>query len=178
MNNNISATPLAYFITFTCYGARIHGDERETVDYYHNGFLASKISVNKNLHDYRKKHMTSKSYIMGEKERQLCLLGLRDAGAVFDWRLYAAHVRTNHVHVIIAADNKPEFVMTQLKARASKRLNRAMYKRPPSKRWTRHGSTRYIWTDTSLLFAIQYVVLEQGRKMSCYVDPVFSDFCK
>ena len=38
----------------------------------------------------------------------------------------------------------------------------------PCKRWTRHGSTRYLWNDEQLHRAIHYVVYEQGPPMAIF----------
>ena len=38
--------PLAYLITFRCYGTWLHGDERGSMDRTHNVFGAPKIAAN------------------------------------------------------------------------------------------------------------------------------------
>jgi hypothetical protein len=35
-------------------------------------------------------------------------------------------------------------------------------------RWTRHGSTRYLWKEAEVEATIQYVVNEQGLPMAVY----------
>ena len=37
------AEPWAYLLTFACYGERLHGDQRGSVDPNHNGFLTAYI---------------------------------------------------------------------------------------------------------------------------------------
>jgi hypothetical protein len=41
------------------------------------------------------------------------------------WQLLAAHVRTNHVHVVVQAERDPGRLMCEIKARASRDLTRA-----------------------------------------------------
>jgi hypothetical protein len=36
--------------------------------------------------------------------------------------------------------------------------------------WTKHGSTRYLWTRISLDAAIDYVINQQGAPMECWID--------
>jgi REP element-mobilizing transposase RayT len=79
------------------------------------------------------------------------------------WTLLAAHVRTNHLHVVLSADCKPEHVMTALKAYSSRELNGLALDCPDRRRWGRHGSTRYLWTREAVEAAIHYVVCEQGE---------------
>jgi hypothetical protein len=48
--------PLAYIITFRCYGSWLHGDERGSVDRFHNQYMAPYIPGN----EARRKHNASK----------------------------------------------------------------------------------------------------------------------
>ena len=85
------------------------------------------------------------------------------------WNLLAAHVRTTHVHVIVEAEIPPERIMNEFKAYASRELNRLEPGNFSRKRWTRHGSTRWLWNDQDVLNAIRYVVDEQGEPMTVFV---------
>ena len=58
--------------------------------------------------------------------------------------------------------------MTSLKAYASRWLNEAGFDAPNRKRWTRHGSTRYLWHETAVEQAVAYVVDEQGEATEVY----------
>ena len=81
---------------------------------------------------------------------------------------FAALVRTNDVHVVVAADQSPERVMNTFKAYASRALNRTALDRLDRRRWARHGSTRHLWTRTAISAAVHYVVCEQGQPMACF----------
>src|SRR4051794_16996747 len=41
-----------------------------------------------------------------------------------DWNLLAAHVRSNHVHVVVEAEIRPGRIMNEFKSYASRELNR------------------------------------------------------
>ncbi|MGA2713310.1 MAG: transposase [Bryobacteraceae bacterium] len=84
-------------------------------------------------------------------------------------KLHAAHVRTNHVHVVVEANVRPELVMNTFKSYASRSLNRRGSDEPDRKRWARHGSTRWLWKDEDVQEAIRYVVSEQGEPMKVYL---------
>jgi REP element-mobilizing transposase RayT len=85
------------------------------------------------------------------------------------WVLIGAHVRTNHVHVIVEADVSPEKVMNDLKSYASRELNRLGRDGAGRKRWARHGSTRWLWSDQDLRDAVCYVSEGQGDAMAVFV---------
>ena len=88
------------------------------------------------------------------------------------WNLLAAHVRSNHVHVIVETEVPPEKVMNDFKAYASRALNQLNCDEPGCSRsffpstgddGHRHGSTRWLWKDQGVREAIRYVVEEQGE---------------
>jgi hypothetical protein len=58
--------------------------------------------------------------------------------------------------------------MTDFKAYASRWLNRLRLDEPNRKRWTRHGSTRWLWKPQHVSAAVQYVVAEQGDPMAVF----------
>jgi hypothetical protein len=60
--------------------------------------------------------------------------------------------------------------MNDFKVYASRALNRAGFDAPERKRWTRHGSTRKLWTHEDVEAAIHYVVHEQGEPMALFED--------
>lgn len=54
--------------------------------------------------------------------------------------------------------------MAKLKAYASRSLNRLF--RDKRKRWTRHGSTVWLWEPRKVDEAVDYVVRQQGRPLA------------
>ena len=93
------------------------------------------------------------------------LKALKDVCAYRGWTLFAAHVRTQHIHLVVAAKDDPEKVLHDLKAYASRARTRAGLDGETKRRWTRHGSTRYLWKAEHIGAAIHYVVREQGEPM-------------
>lgn len=59
--------------------------------------------------------------------------------------------------------------MHKLKAYAGRALNQNYGKK--NHRWTRHGSTAYIWKALQVDSAVDYVVRQQGRPMAVYQNP-------
>jgi hypothetical protein len=63
---------------------------------------------------------------------------------------------------------KPEKVLNDLKAWSSRRLKERLGEPSDRDRWTRHGSTRYIWKEDVLAEKIRYVLDEQGERMAWF----------
>ena len=83
------------------------------------------------------------------------------------WHAYAVHVRSNHVHIVVSGEEKPEKMIVDFKAYATRALRKHADEQSTIKKyWTRHGSTRYLWTEDSIASAIEYVQNEQGKKMT------------
>jgi REP element-mobilizing transposase RayT len=79
--------------------------------------------------------------------------------------LHALNVRTNHVHVVVGASAKPEKLMGDLKSYSTRGLRRHNLARPSEKIWSRHGSTRWLWTEDHIFQACEYVLLGQGADL-------------
>lgn len=159
------AVTMSYFITFTCYGTRLHGNETGSVDRLHNLPGSRLLDADESRASASKALMDQAPYQLDVHRRELVLQAMGEACSHRGWMLFAAHVRTNHVHAVVGADVRPEIVMNCFKSYASRALNRSGFDPPDRKRWTRHGSTRYLWKEEDISAAISYVVHEQGEPM-------------
>ncbi len=162
------ADPFAYFITFTTYGTWLHGRDSGSVDREHNLPNTPFLAPNAELEVTRKNAMRQQPYHLDEQRRTVVLRTILEATRHRCWKLWAVHVRTNHVHVVVTARDKPEKVMSDLKAWSSRRLREAFGESADRDRWTQHGSTRYLNTEAVVAAAIAYVVDEQGERMALY----------
>ena len=112
--------------------------------------------------------MDQPPYHLDQIRRDAVLQAIQEVCGHRGWTLLAAHVRSNHVHAVVETETRPERIMSDFKAYASRRLNWMKLDQPNRKRWARHGSTRWLWKPQHVSAAIQYVVDEQGRSMSAF----------
>jgi hypothetical protein len=157
---------MTYLLTFTCYGTHLHGAAAGSVDRFHNAPGNRAVDDDPRRVGLELERMGQPPYCMDEGRRRVVLAGIQERCRQRNWFLRAAHVRTNHVHLVVDAEAKPERVMNDLKSYASRRLNLEPLDKPARKRWTRHGSTRWLWTPESVTAAIVYVVGGQGEPMA------------
>ena len=160
---------MRYFITFVCYGTRLHGDEAGSVDRDHNAPGHPFVEANPARLDMKRRQMEQAPYVLDVLRRATVLAASQEICLYRGWKLWAAHVRTNHVHIVVEADVLPEMIMNSLKSYASRSLNRLAEETKDRKRWARHGSTRWLWNDTDVQEAIRYVVYGQGEPMDVYL---------
>jgi len=159
-----------YLITFSCYGSRLPGQEG-TTDRNHNVPGTRLREVQPKLRRYAAASLRQTPYEMDAGQRDIVLEAMREVSQYKHWRLLAAQVRSNHVHIVADADAAPELVMNAFKAYASRALNFAYPGEKSRIRWTRHGSTRYLWSWEKIDAAIRYVLEKQGEPMACYRLP-------
>lgn len=146
----------------------MHGGEEGSVDRSHNHYAAPLAKPNPRRHTAELRLMDQPPYEMDKPQRRAVLEAIVHRCDQSGWDLLAAHVRTNHLHVVVQAEDAPEFVMTQLKSAASRCLNERGFDDKTRKRWARHGSTRTLFNQDSVKEAIRYVLDGQGEHMSTY----------
>ena len=163
--------PLAYFITFTCYGARLHGNASGCVDRGHNRWGTPTLATNPRREAVERKTMCEDSFVMDAPRRDVVLRSMLEVCSHRGWRPWTVHVRSTHVHVVVEAQTGPERVMNDFKAYASRRLDELGLDVARRRRWARHGSTLYIWSVSDLEKRIRYTIEGQGEPMAVFADP-------
>ena len=159
---------MTYLITFAGYGWRLHGDEEGSIDREQNGFGHPFIAVDRRRVAVQERTMDQGRYVMDEVRRSVVLKALCDRCVKWDWMLWAAHVRSNHAHVVVGGERRPEKILIDLKAFASSRLREMGLDGVERKKWARHGSTRWLWKAADVEAAIRYVVHGQGEGMAVF----------
>ena len=112
--------------------------------------------------------MRQPPYSLDELRRKIVLEAIRGECSYRNWKLFAVHVRSTHVHVVVSATDKPEKVMKNFKSYASRALNEAGFDGLNRRRWARHGSTRYLWDAEDVERVINYVLYRQGKPMEVH----------
>ena len=120
-----------------------------------------------------RRKMLQDPYVLDAVARPVVLAAIQRHCAYRGWNLLAAHVRSNHVHIIVEAETRPERIMNEFKSYASRELNQLTGESPDRRRWARHGSTRWLWKDQDVRHALQYVIEEQGEPMALFVAGEF-----
>ncbi len=164
----MSDLPLAYLITFTTYGTRLPGHETGWVDRRNNRYGTPHSPARPTLQHKIERTLKEDPFALDALRRPLVLAAIEEACNYRGWQLEVAHVRSKHVHSVVCAEAIPEFVMNAFKAYGSRKLKEAGLDRGRRRRWTRHGSTKYLWTVESVQAAIEYVLEGQGKLMSVY----------
>jgi len=154
--------PLAYFITFRTHGTWLHGDQRRSVDRHgRNKYGAERIELDPVFSVTMERNMGSEPVLLNARQRTV-VKAIRKVCAIRGYRLIAVNVRTNHIHVVVAAAAAPDKVMSAFKANATRELRHADLIDEELSVWSRGGSTRYLWKPCSVDAAVDYTHNRQG----------------
>ena len=159
--------PLAYLITFRCYGTWLHGDPGGSTDQKHNVYGTPKIAPSQPFENANRKQLKHAPVVLDARRRGVVEAGVRGVCEHRKYVLRALNARTNHVHCVVSAMCKPEPVLDALKAYATRALRRAGLIGLKTRPWARHGSTiyLYLWTEKNVAKAIEYVTVGQGDEL-------------
>jgi REP element-mobilizing transposase RayT len=167
---NDTDTPLAYFISFRTYGTWLHGDQRGSIDRFHNRYRSPYIPPNANWRRYNQEQLKAEPLILGTPQRRAIDFAIRATCKIRNWALPAFNVRTNHVHVVVTANRPDELVLIALKANATRQLREDGLWRYSFSPWARKGSKRKLWNERSVANAINYVLYGQGDELPDFDD--------
>ena len=154
--------PVGYLISFRCYGTWLHGDERGSMDRFHNKYGTPKLQPNSQRVNYEKSLLKSPPVKLNTERRRIVEHAIRETCKIRRWNLWAFNVRTNHVQTVITSRIKPEYVLNALKANATRELREAGSWKYDHSPWAGRGSKVWLWTEKQLSDAIDYVLYEQG----------------
>ncbi len=165
--------PSAYFITFTTYGSWVHADARGSVSRDQNKYGTPRIKPNAQIAERMRNKLRDDQFLLDDARRKIVLNSIIKACEYYQWRLYAAHVRSNHVHILLRALEKSKTVTTKIKSFATRFLKKYHPDIPDQKFWTRGKSARCIWNPDFLGLTMKYIIEQQGEKMAWYCNLVF-----
>ena len=120
---NDTDIPLAYLITFRCYGTWLHGDKRGSIDRFHNAYKSPYIMPNPRWHRHNAQALEGEPVILDARQRTSVERAIRETCKLRKWHLHALSVRTNHVHVVVCIGTlNPKRALTALKANATRQM--------------------------------------------------------
>ncbi|HHN77223.1 MAG TPA: hypothetical protein ENK11_00915 [Phycisphaerales bacterium] len=155
--------PLAYFLTWTTYGSWLRGDRRGSV-VDENRWGRAYATPNSRLSSRDTGLLKNEPFLLTHEARPCVHDAIVSVCEHRGWLLHAVNVRSNHVHVVVAANPQPERVMAGFKSWATRALRESGFAENGQRVWTRHGSTRYLFDQASLTRAVDYVVRHQDMK--------------
>lgn len=115
--------PIAYLLTFRTFGTWVHGDERFSVARDgRNHYGREKIRPNPSLAAAMLDEARQKPFLLSDQMRLTVEYAIAELCERREYLLRAVNARTNHAHVVVSAQMKPERLTDALKANAKSAL--------------------------------------------------------
>jgi REP element-mobilizing transposase RayT len=160
---------LGYLLTFSTYGTHLTGSEKGSVDRDHCHPATPILPRDPKRESYWREHLNESPFLLNEGSRSCALSAILNVCRHREWLPLAVHVRTSHIHIVVRGTAKPEKMLSDFKAYATRalRIDNIEHRR---RYWADHGSTRYLWNEPSLNAAVSYVLDGQGCDMARFPD--------
>ena len=166
---NDTDTPLAFLISFRCYGTWLHGDERGSIDRHNNVYGTPKYEHRAHWNEISKQRLKHAPVMLDALRRKCVEMAIRECCERRGWLLHAIHVRTNHAHTVAAIGSRhPKIALNGFKANATRVMRQNgcwPYDRTP---WADRGSERWLWTEKHVFDAVDYVLNGQGYDLPTF----------
>ncbi|MEA3366700.1 MAG: transposase [Planctomycetota bacterium] len=148
--------PLAYHLSWTCYGQWLHGDARGFVDRrHHTPGEPYPYNIPQWYADAANR-LSEPPCWLNDADRRIAEHAIREACAFRHWRLHALNVQPDHVHAVVRAPERTgKHVRVRLKDRATRALRAGGQRR--TRWWTAGGKVEPIFDERHLREAIRYV---------------------
>jgi hypothetical protein len=122
---NDNDTLVGYLITIRTYGTWLPGDERGSIDRYHNVYRGPRVDPNKVLEDQHRRKLKSEPLTLDPIKRIAVDEAIREVCENRGWTLHAINVRTNHAHSVVSIGiEKPERALNAFKAYGTRKLRK------------------------------------------------------
>ena len=144
---NDTNEPIAYLIAFRTYGTWLHGDERGSIDKYHNKYGAPRAVESSDREEIHRERLKSPPFLLDAKSRSTVEDAILEVCEFREWRLLGIAVRTNHVHLVNAANAPSGKMLNDFKAYATRRMRENDCWTFDHSPWADKGSRRMLWTE-------------------------------
>lgn len=159
---NDTDIPIAFLVTFRTYGTWLHGDVRGSVNRDHNIHGTPMLPENKAWQKINRELLSHDPVLLNAAMRNSVDASFEETCEIRGWKLYAKNVRTNHCHIVLQADGvNPSKVLHALKANATRQMRSDQNWKHSHSPWVSGGSTKWLWRESSLDLAIDYVLYGQ-----------------
>lgn len=107
---------------------------------------------------------------LNSEQADCVLIQFDETSAYRNWSLLAVSIMYNHFHVVIAAAENvgADKILNDLKAYASRELNRKFGRTASNKWWTKGGLKRLLPSQQAIDTAISYVVEKQPNPLAIW----------
>ncbi len=169
MQWNDTDQPVGFLITFRTYGTWLHGDHRGSVNRFRNKYRTRKLPAQEEWQRVNRERMKRDPGKLDAKQRYFTETAIRETCRKRNWTLLAVNARTNHVHSVVSNGAiNGDGALNAFKSNATRTMRENGCWQSELSPWSDRGSKRNLWTERSLVDAIDYVLHKQGGPLPKY----------
>ncbi len=162
---NDTDEPIAYLITFRTYGTWLAGDQRGSIDKYHNKYEGPRAVPSDRREEIHVERLKGPPFLLNAASRNLVEEAIEEVCRYRGWSLIAMNVRTNHVHIVVSGIASSAKMLNDFKAYSTRRMRENGEWRFTHSPWVDKGSRRNLWTEEHIGHARNYVINGQGGQL-------------
>ena len=151
--------PIVSLMTWTTYGTWLPGEARGWRK-RGGGEQLPRPFLEQWCHD----QMSADTVLLSPADQATVEDACREHCEFRSWTLLAVTARSNHVHAVVAANEKPHTVRDQLKANCTRRLRNQEIPLIAKRTWTRGGDCSILDRDEEIENGVMYVNEAQDLK--------------
>jgi REP element-mobilizing transposase RayT len=158
---NEEHTPLGFLITFSCYGTRLHGSAKGSVDRFHNEYGTAFLSPDEARQRSKQRLLKHPLVNLDASRRVAVEVAIRDTCNNRGWLLCAINVRTTNVHAVVSVGLQTDSMCSAFKANGTRQMREDGCWPHTHTPWSDGCSRRYLWTERHVECAVDYVVMDR-----------------
>ncbi len=162
-----------WFLTWTTYGSWLPGDDRGFTGAIRDASgrkvstRSSEIAAHRSnpaLFNKARALQQSDVILLSSTHAKIIAADVQRSCEYLGWHLSGLAVMATHLHVLVtvSGDPEPDSIVRDLKAYASRALNRE-FPKPAQGWWTRGASKRVLKTEKEVLAKVQYIRDQPGQ---------------
>jgi REP element-mobilizing transposase RayT len=128
-----------------------------------NVYGRKRRAVNSKLEKIMSDNMLTEPVVLNDSQRAVVTEVINEVCRHRNYSLCAVSVRTNHFHVVVSAQSRPEPIADAFKSYSTRKLRRLRLIGDEVRPWARGKSRRYLWKPKHVTRAIEYVLYGQGE---------------
>ncbi len=168
-----------WLLTWTCYGTWLPGDARGFVGNVrdadgthatHNVPGTPYVADVPRLEAWVRQRMTGEPVSLDRADAEAMIAQFQETARVRRWKLEAASVMFNHVHLVVGVggDPDPDRVLELFKSWATRAVKKLRPLPPNGTFWTANGSKRKLADDAAVRAAVVYVARKQPQPLATW----------
>jgi REP element-mobilizing transposase RayT len=171
-------------LTWTCYGTWLPGDRRgfvgnvreaDNTQVNHNEFGTAYSANMPMLEAWVREQMKGDPVSLDKPDAEAMILQCQETARIREWKLEAASVMYNHIHLVVAFQDDTDTMLEVFKTWATRALKKQKPLPESGRFWSVNGSNRPLPDEKAVRSAVIYVAKKQPNPLAVWSAPEWQE---